>query len=167
MKVRDIMTQDVQCCGPGTNLAAASATMWTHDCGALPVVEDGKLAGIITDRDICIALGTRNRLAAEVAVGEVATRSVQSCAPDADVHTAMAAMRRAKVHRLPVVADGRIEGILALNDIIEAVEQRFGEIDYEDVLNTIKAVSEHRGRKKPQAPSVAPSSFPPIPVVVA
>lgn len=167
MKVRDIMTKGVKCCGPGMNLAAASELMWSSDCGALPVTEDGKLAGIITGRDICIALGTRNRPAAEVAVEEVATRNVQTCAPDADIHTAMAAMRRAKVRRLPVVEDGRIEGILALNDIIEAVDRKYGEIDYEDVLNTIKAVSEHRGRNNPQAPSVAPSTFPPIPVFVA
>jgi CBS domain-containing protein len=55
MKVRDIMTTDVKCCGLDTNLAAASELMWNNDCGVLPVLENGKLAGILTDRDICIA----------------------------------------------------------------------------------------------------------------
>ena len=69
--------------------------MWANDCGALPVVEDGKLAGIITDRDICIALGTRNQYATEATVKDVANRDLQTCAPEDDIHTAMAVMRRA------------------------------------------------------------------------
>lgn len=166
MKVRDIMTKPVTCCGLDTNLAEASARMWDCDCGVLPVTEEGRLAGIITDRDICIALGTRNRPAAEVAVRDVATRQVQTVAPDADIHTAMAAMRRAKVRRLPVAEDGQIEGIVALNDIVEAVDRKHGEIDYEDVMNTIKAVSEHR-KARAAKPSLAPATFPPIPVAVA
>ena len=69
----------------------------------LPVVEDGKLAGVITDRDICIALGTRCRFAKETPVKDVATREVQTCSPQDDVHAAMAVMRRARVRWLPVV----------------------------------------------------------------
>jgi len=140
------MTKEVKRCGPDTDLATASALMWANDCGVLPVERDGKLIGIITDRDICIALGTRNRRAAEVPVGEVASQDVQTCFPDADVHAAMATMRRAKVHRLPVVDDGKLEGILALNDIVDAVDRRHGDIDYEEVMNTMKAVSEHRAK---------------------
>jgi CBS domain-containing protein len=165
MKVRDLMTKDVKSCGPDTNLAAATELMWNADCGVLPVVENGRLAGIITDRDISIALGTRNRRASDVKVGEVATRDVQTCAPDADVHSALAIMRRAKVRRLPVTEDGKLEGILALNDVIEAVDRKHGDIDYEDVMNTMKAICEHRGQKHP-APAV-PTSRPPIPVAVA
>jgi CBS domain-containing protein len=54
MKVKDLMTKEVKYCAPDTNLAAATELMWNADCGALPVVEDGKLFGIITDRDISI-----------------------------------------------------------------------------------------------------------------
>jgi CBS domain-containing protein len=62
MKVKDIMTQSVVCCSPDTNIGAAVELMWVHNCGMLPVVRaDGKLCGIITDRDICIAVGTRNK----------------------------------------------------------------------------------------------------------
>jgi CBS domain-containing protein len=105
MKVRDLMTKKVKYCAPDTNLAAATELMWNADCGVLPVVEEGKLAGIITARDISIALGTRDRPASPVSVKDVATRDVQTCAPDADVHTALSTMRRAKVRRLPVVED--------------------------------------------------------------
>jgi CBS domain-containing protein len=139
--------------------------MWANDCGILPVVEDGKLTGIITDRDICIALGTKNRRAAEVRVDEVASQDVQTCSPDADVHAALATMRRAKVRRLPVVDDGKLEGILALNDIVEAVDRKHGDIDYEDVMNTMKAICEHRTHK-PAATTVS-GSRPPAPVAAA
>ena len=148
MKVHEIMTKDVKSCTLGTNLATAVELMWSADCGVLPVLEDGALVGIITDRDICIALGTRTRLATDINVGEVATRAVQTCAPNADINSAMAVMRRAKVRRLPVVDNNQLQGLIALNDIIEAVNRKHGDIDYEDVMNTLKAVSEHRTHKK-------------------
>ena len=74
MKVRDIMTTAPETCGPKTNLASVAAHLWRADCGVLPVIDqDRKLIGIITDRDICIALGTRDRPASEVVVDEVMT----------------------------------------------------------------------------------------------
>ena len=151
MKIRDIMTEPAIACSPETNLAAAAEMMWSEDCGVLPVVEDGKLAGIVTDRDICIALGTRSVPAAEIPVRDVAVKHVETCAPDADVHTAMHTMRRAKVRRLPVVDDqGHLRGLIGLNDIILAADRKGGPVDYEEVMNTVKAVSEHR-RHKPLA----------------
>lgn len=144
MKVRDLMTRNVQSCEPDTNLAAATALMWTADCGVLPVVGDGRLVGILTDRDICMALGTRNRPASEITAGEVATADVETCTPDVDVHAAMALMRKAKVRRLPVVEDGHVKGILALNDVVDAVDRKHGSLDYEQVMSTMKAICEHR-----------------------
>jgi CBS domain-containing protein len=148
MKVHDLMNKHPQCCGPETNLAVAAELMWSHDCGVLPVTEHGKLAGIVTDRDICMALGTRNQRASDVQVKEVATHEVHTCEPSDDVHSAMAEMRRTKVRRLPVVgADGKLEGIITLNDVVLAAERKHGEIEYEEVMNTVKAVSEHRTHK--------------------
>ncbi len=165
MNVRDIMTKEPKCCGAETNLAAATELMWNNDCGALPVVDDGKLAGIITDRDICIALGTRNRPAAETSVKDVASRDLQTCTPNDDVHTALATMRRAKVHRLPVVSKGgKVVGIITLNDLVLAAERKHGGIDYQEVVNTMKAVCEHRGRKPAEPEKL---KFPHIPAAVA
>src|SRR5512141_768893 len=166
MKVRDIMTDNPKCCGPATNLAEAIELMWTNDCGVLPVMEDGKLTGIVTDRDVCIAVGTRNCRPSDTTVKEVATRTVQTCTPNDDVDTAMALMRRAQVRRLPVVEDGKLAGILALNDIILAAAHRDATVDSDGVMNTMRAVSEHRGQKA-AAPSVTPSHWPTPPVVVA
>lgn len=157
MNVREIMTKEPRCCQSDMNIAAATELMWNNDCGVLPVVDEGRLAGIITDRDICIALGTRNRPATDIAVKDVATYELQTCAPDNDVHTAMAVMRRAKVRRLPVINDeGKIEGIIALNDIVLAAERKHGAIGYEEVMNTIEAVSEHRGHKALPAKLTSP-----------
>lgn len=146
MQVQEIMTSDVQCCTPETDLATAAAMMWNHDCGALPVVADGQLAGMITDRDICIAVGTRDRLPRELTVRDAEATEITSCKPTDDVHHAMELMRSAKVRRLPVVDDsGAVQGLLSINDIALRVNRTHGDdLSYEQVLNTIKAVSEHR-----------------------
>jgi predicted transcriptional regulator len=62
MKVKDIMTQSAVCCSANMNIGEAVELMWVHNCGMLPVLgPDHKLSGIITDRDICIAVGTRKQ----------------------------------------------------------------------------------------------------------
>lgn len=148
MKVNEVMTQDVKSCTPEMNLAEAAAIMWEADCGALPVMVDGKVAGMITDRDICIALGTRNARASEVTVGEAETREVFSCAPNDDVHQALKTMRTHKVHRLPVVGEtGTLDGMLCMNEIIlraHKTARKPADVTYEDVVNTLKGISEHR-----------------------
>ena len=120
MKVKDIMTQSAVCCSPDTNVGAAVELMWVHNCGMLPVVgTDRKLIGIVTDRDICIAMGTRNRLAGELTVGEIATRNVLTCKPDDEIHEALDTMANKQVRRLPVVnVEGLPQGILSMDDII-------------------------------------------------
>src|SRR5436190_8358445 len=120
MKVRDIMTTDVRACDPAASLAEAATIMWEHDCGAVPLVNGaGQVAGIITDRDICMALATKNRLASDITVGEVSTGHVHSCSPDADVSAALDLMRREQLRRLPVTDEGGVlVGIIALADVV-------------------------------------------------
>lgn len=145
MRVQDLMTQDVVSCSPETNLAVAAELMWNADCGVLPVIADGKLRGILTDRDITIALGTRNRPASDIPVQEVAATGVEKCLPNVDVHAAMTQMRMARVHRLPVVnSEGEVQGILSINDIVLASDRKDGSLDSKEVLKTIKALCEHR-----------------------
>jgi CBS domain-containing protein len=120
MKVKEIMTQSAVCCNADTNVGAAVELMWVRNCGMLPVVGiDRKLLGIVTDRDICIAMGTRNRLAGELSVGEIANRNVFTCKPDDEIHEALHTMATKQVRRLPVVNDQGIpQGILSIDDII-------------------------------------------------
>jgi CBS domain-containing protein len=120
MKVKEVMTQSAFCCSPDTNVGAAVELMWVRNCGMLPVVGmDRKLLGVVTDRDICIAMGTRNRLARDLTVGEIATRDVLTCRPDDEIHEALDTMANRHVRRLPVVNDEGVPlGILSMDDII-------------------------------------------------
>ena len=150
MRVQDVMTENVRFCSPDTNLAAVAETMWENDCGALPVVDaHAQPVGMLTDRDIAIALGTRNRQASEIRAGEVMSGAVYGVAPTDDVHTALKLMRKEKVHRLPVIdKDGTLKGILSLNDVALQAAHSNGaktpELKYEDVVSTLKAICEHR-----------------------
>jgi CBS domain-containing protein len=120
MKVKEIMTQSAVCCSTNMNIGEAVELMWIHNCGVLPVLSAGrKLSGIITDRDICIAVGTRNKVAGELTVGEIATKDVYTCKPDDDVQDALRIMADRQVRRLPVVDNAGVpQGILSADDIV-------------------------------------------------
>lgn len=96
--------------------------MLDADCGILPVVDhEGKLTGVVTDRDMYIALATRNRLASELTVGEVAQPHPFTCGSDDDVETALESMREHHVRRLPVEGfGGTVAGVVSMNDILLA-----------------------------------------------
>jgi len=151
------MSKPVVTCHPATNLAEAAAMMWDHRCGALPVVNDaGKLVGIITDRDIAIALGTRNTRAGELTVGEVVTGEAKSCGLDCDVSAALQTMGQARIRRVPVVDDAGIpQGILSLNDLVLWAQHADGTkrqcISYEDVVNTLVAIGQRSRQVRSRA----------------
>ncbi|MBZ5608372.1 MAG: CBS domain-containing protein [Acidobacteriia bacterium] len=130
-------------CSPGLNLAAASEILWKAGCGTLPVVENGRVLGVITDRDIAIALGTRNVKASDALVREVSLPKLFYCAADDDIHVALQTMGAQKVRRLPVIdSKGALEGILCLDDIVLFAEEK-GELSYADVIETSKSICEH------------------------
>ena len=142
MKVRDLMTSDVRACRAETNLAEAGRDMWEGDCGALPVVSDeGRVIGMITDRDICIALATRGGSADRIAVREVAQGHAYTCLPDDDATAALQTMKAHKIRRLPVVdAEGHVRGILSLNDVVTHA----GAASPTEVVSTLASICEHR-----------------------
>jgi CBS domain-containing protein len=121
VKVETIMTRPAWTCGPGTNLASVVETMWTHDCGIVPVVnERGEAVGIVTDRDICIALGTRNATAAMLTAADVMSQPVAGCAPEDDCFVALMTMQERGVHRLHVLGIGdAVLGIVSLDDVVK------------------------------------------------
>ena len=123
MNVRDVMTPGPASCTAGINLGAAVEILWNDNCGMLPVIDgDERVISVITERDICIALGTRNRLPGEITVGEVVTHHAICCGAADDVRSALAKMLEAGVRRLPVVnTQGKLEGILALDDVVEPI----------------------------------------------
>jgi CBS domain-containing protein len=138
------MVKDVKFCSPEFNLAAVVEILWKQGCGALPVVEGGRVLGMVTDRDICIALGTRNAKAAETSVREIALPKVFYCAPEDDIHAALYTMAAQKVRRLPVIdTTGALKGILCLDDIVLVAEEKGTELTYFDVVEALKGVCEH------------------------
>jgi CBS domain-containing protein len=147
MRVKDIMTTDVACCNPGTNLAAAAEMFWIHDCGALPVLDDrGHVIGIVTDRDLCIALGTRDRKASELCVGDVMQPRLITCDPEVDLQTALRIMAAEQVRRLLVVdATECLQGILCINDIVLHAYRSGDGIRYEDTFETLIAICSRPG----------------------
>ena len=143
MKVKDLMTREPRTCSPDTTLAAAAHLMWDGDCGILPVVDDGELVGVVTDRDMYIALATQNARASHLRVGAVASQTVATCDPEDDVHVALATMKQARVRRLPVLGFGRtVLGILSINDILRVAGADRGVSD-EDVVSTLQAICAH------------------------
>ena len=150
MKVKEIMTPSPKTCAPNETLGAAAQLMWDADCGFLPVQDAGKLVGVVTDRDMYIALATRNRLPSQVTVSEVATTSVSSCQPDDDVLAALATMKQKSVRRLPVIgSDGALLGVLSMNDIVLAAGAKTGSVTTEAVVDALQGICAHP-RRAPQ-----------------
>ena len=145
MKVKDIMITAPHVCGPETSLAEAAALMLDADCGMLPVVDDhGKLAGVVTDRDMYIALATRNVCASQLTVGAVARSTVITCSPDDEVHAALDAMKRHRVRRLPVEGfNGAVAGILSMNDIVLAAGARTP-VRSDEVVEALQSICAHQ-----------------------
>ena len=145
MKVKDAMSKGPVFCSPETNLGSAVEIMLKHNCGILPIVDaQRRVMGVITDRDIAIAMGTRNRLPAEVTVAEAATRKVHSCKPTDDVRWALDIMGENKVRRLVVVNEqNRLEGVLSMDDVVLYAETNpagRADLSADDVLRTLKAL---------------------------
>jgi CBS domain-containing protein len=155
MKIKDIMMGTPYYCRPETNLGAATELMWKGNCGFLPVVgNDGRVRGVITDRDICIALGTRNQLAGQVTVGEVASYRLFSCSPEDDIHLALQTMKEARVRRLPVLAkDGTLVGVISVDDVLVHAEPM--SLGKEPELSTDEVVRSFRSINQRNLPEVA------------
>jgi CBS domain-containing protein len=144
MKVKDIMTTELRTCSPETDLAAAAALLLDGDCGVLPIVDGGKLVGIVTDRDMYIALATRNARPSELTVNDVHQGPVYTCSPDDDVHVALATMKQHGVRRLPVAGfGGTVMGIVSMNDILLAAGPKQAVRDAE-VTDAFRSICAHQ-----------------------
>jgi CBS domain-containing protein len=146
MKVQEIMTRLPETCRPDDNLATAVELLWKADCSVLPITDHtGRVAGILTDRDICIALGTRNARAADTRVESVMRTVVYTCQPTEDVLTVLGRMADHKVRRLPVIdLDNRLVGLVSLNDAVLAAGRGRDAVRPAALLDAFKAVCAHR-----------------------
>jgi len=146
MKVQDVMMRTPAFCDPETNLGAAVEILWNRNCGMLPIVDaQQKVVGVVTDRDLCVALGTRNRLPGEIKVGEVASGNVYACRPEDDIHAALETIAKHKVRRLAVLnKQGALEGILSMDDVVLHAEAggagRTTELSHAQIVETLRRV---------------------------
>jgi CBS domain-containing protein len=152
MNVENVMTRAPKTCSTTDMLHRAAQIMWDNDFGSVPVVDgNGRLAGILTDRDACMAGLTQGRALHEIPVESAMSKLLYTLAPHDPIQNALAIMHERQVRRMPVV-DGRgtLVGILSLADIVCAsVEGRIGRHTKQDsVLSAVHAVSKPRSAAK-------------------
>jgi CBS domain-containing protein len=149
--VEEIMSHPVFTCSVGDSLNEAARLMWERDVGAVPVVDDqGRVAGVITDRDICMAAYTQGLPLQAIPVASAMATEVFSCRPGDSIPAAEKIMRDKQVRRIPIVnGAGEPIGILTLNDLARKAESSGGRRMNGaggEVLHTLAAVcASHRG----------------------
>lgn len=135
MKVRDIMSKPVIRIHADEPVSVAARTLTHYNIGALPVCgADGRICGVLTDRDIVTRCMAADRSAERTVVRDIMTQQVQSVAPDADVSLAAHIMGRRQIRRLPVVENDRLCGMITLGDLANSGESAY---DAADVLTEI------------------------------
>lgn len=153
MQVKQVMTQNPCYCRPDLNLGSAAKFMESAKCGFLPVIDsNGRAVGAVTDRDICVALGSTNRLPGEMTVGEVMTEPLYACGPSDDIKLALQRMRDAKVRRLAVMTvEGALVGVISITDILSSVGRApFGkepELSGDEAVKAYQEIARRRVRQ--------------------
>ncbi|HWY37856.1 MAG TPA: CBS domain-containing protein [Bacteroidia bacterium] len=147
--VKEIMVAAPKYCGKQESLQSVVSQMSKSNIGSLPVVDENKkVIGIVTNHDVCIALGKTNKAPHEIKVQDVMTAGVHTCQQEDDPSTVLKIMRTKRVSRLPVVdKEQRLKGILSLNGIVRSIydgssnnEVAFAE--KENILSTIHSIAE-------------------------
>ena len=144
-KIRDIMTRELETAAPDTTLEEIATMMREEDVGSIPVVEDGRLIGIVTDRDIVVRAIAEGRDPSDTTAKEVLSENLVTATPDMDLERAARLMAERQVRRLPVVEGKKLLGIVSLGDI--AVKEEGSEVSGE----ALERISE--GVKSGSAPS--------------
>ena len=128
-RVRDAMTEDPRSIGKSVSVVEAARLMREQDIGSLPITEDEKLVGMITDRDITMRVVAEAADPKVTSVEDVYSQDLISVEPDNDLEEALRLMARHQVRRLPVVENGRLVGIVAQADIaLRENEKETGEL---------------------------------------
>lgn len=119
MLIKDVMTAAPACCKPSDTLDQVARLMLDHDCGEIPVCDDTKVLGVITDRDITCRVVARGKTAETVLARDIMTRNVVTVRENATLDDTLQLMQEELVRRLPVVGDdGRIVGIVSQTDLM-------------------------------------------------
>ncbi|WP_160720212.1 CBS domain-containing protein [Bacillus sp. USDA818B3_A] len=142
-KVRDIMTDDIECCTLLDNVFEVALKMKELNVGAIPIVDQEKIVGMITDRDIVIR-GVAEKHPGSTKVEDIMSKELFTVSPDTSSREAAKLMADHQVRRLPVVENGKLVGIVSLGDMAirkltddqakealsEISEQNFGDVQH-------------------------------------
>jgi CBS domain-containing protein len=146
MEIKEIMSHPPVTAPADSSADVVARLMWEFDCGIVPIVgNDGRLVGVITDRDICMAAYTQGKPLTQIVVASAMSRQVVACHVTDPVETAERLMRDCQIHRVPVVDSGdRLVGLVSMNDIarLAAHAKRSG-VDRE-VVQTLAAICQPR-----------------------
>jgi CBS domain-containing protein len=123
-RIREVMTPSPETVEAGKSVVDAAKLMEKVDAGMIPVMDDGQLAGTVTDRDIVLRVVAAGKSSESTTVGEIATRELVTVDPDQDLEEALSLMARHQVRRLPVVEDGRLIGVVAQADVAREGDER-------------------------------------------
>jgi CBS domain-containing protein len=134
--VRHAMTEAPQTISPNMNAFDAAGMMKSEDVGVLPVVENGRLVGLVTDRDLVLRVLAERQSPVDVKVGDIATRSPITIRPDMTLSEAREVIVKHKVRRLPVVKGDEVVGILSIGDL------SWADASTREVGEALRAVSE-------------------------
>jgi len=127
--IKEVMTRDVRACEPYATVADAAKVMAQEDVGPVPIVEEGRLVGIVTDRDIVVRVVAEGRDPNATTVKEIASTELVTVAPDDDLDEALHLLAERQVRRLPVVEGDRLVGIVAQADIARlGKDKKTGEV---------------------------------------
>lgn len=117
MKVRDLMSQNVQWVDPNQSLVEVAQILESSNIGSVPVCQGQQLMGMVTDRDILVRAIAQGKDPKTTKVNEIMTKEVKSVSPETDIHEASDLMADNQIRRLPVVENNQLIGFLAIGDI--------------------------------------------------
>jgi CBS domain-containing protein len=142
MLVNEIMKKPPTTCTGNDTVTQAARIMHDHRCGFVPVVDDrGSVIGVITDRDVCLAVGHKNRAMTRVSVQDVMSHPAFSCFEGENLKVTLGTMARRHVRRLPVIDKrGHLQGVLSIDDVIQAPSKR-GSPSADEMLAALKGIT--------------------------
>jgi len=127
--IRDLMTSSPATAEPSSTVADVAQVMAQEDVGPVPIVEGGRLVGLVTDRDLVIRVIAEGRDPNSTTIGEIASADLVTVQPDTELSEALQLMAQNQVRRLPVVEGDQLVGIVAQADVARAAdEEQVGEV---------------------------------------
>ena len=152
MRVEEIMTPNPKTATLETTLEEVASMMRDENVGAIPVLDEDEVAGIITDRDIVVRCIAEGKEPGDTTVEDILTEELKTVSPEYDVQDAARIMAEVQVRRLPVVdEDGRLVGMVSIGDIaVKHGDEEVAGETLEDISEGVKRGGSRRGPQREQ-----------------